>query len=98
LILVDAVILPDAAPGTLVHRRLEDFRITRHVYGAHGFDLPTAVTFGRQLGAQMPDEVHIVGIVADDPYTVCEEMTLAVAAVVDEAAALVVRIALGAPT
>lgn len=94
LVLIDAIVLPEP-PGTVVHRRLEDFGITRHVYGAHGFDLPTAVELGRRLGASMPTEVHIVGISVEDPYTVSEEMTPAVAASVEGAADLALRLARG---
>lgn len=98
LVLVDAYLLPGASPGTVVHRHLQDFGSTLHVFGAHGVDLPTALRFGAALGETMPEEVHIVGIVAEDPYTLGEDMTPALQAAVEPAARLVASLARGAET
>ena len=81
-VIVDAYVVSGVAPGTVLVRTLEDFTGSHHLYAAHGIDLPTAVTLGRQLGADMPDRVDIVGVVVEDPYTVSEQMTPTVEAAV----------------
>lgn len=95
LVLVDAYLLPGEAPGTVVRRRLEDFGDTLHMFGAHGVDLPTALRLGAVLGEEMPGEVHIVGIVPENPYALGETMTPAVEAALEPAARLVADLAVG---
>lgn len=84
-VIVDAYVVSGTPPGTVLIRCLEDFTGSHHLYAAHGIDLPTAVRLGRQLGHDMPDRVDIVGVVVEDPYTVSEQMTPAVAAAVEAA-------------
>ena len=84
-VIVDAYLVPGTTPGTVLVRSIEDFHGSHHLYAAHGIDLPTAIQLGRELGADMPDRVDIVGVVVEDPYTVSEQMTPRVAAAVDSA-------------
>jgi hydrogenase maturation protease len=91
-IIVDAYLVPGATPGTVLRKSIEDFHGSHHLYAAHGVDLPTAVGMGRLMGVHMPDRVDIIGIVAEDPYTVSEQMTHAVAEAVQPAARAVLEL------
>jgi hydrogenase maturation protease len=91
-VVVDAYLLPGTAPGTVVVRNIDQFKGSHHLYAAHGVDLPTAVEMGRLMGADMPDRVDIVGVVVEDPYTVSEQMTPAVASAVEAAVAQVLAL------
>ncbi|MFH1464598.1 MAG: hydrogenase maturation protease [Pseudomonadota bacterium] len=84
-VVVDAYLVPGEEPGTVLTRSVEDFLGSHHLYAAHGVDLPTALRLGRELGGDMPSRVDIVGVVVEDPYTVSERMTPAVAAAVQPA-------------
>ncbi len=95
-VIVDAYLVPGTEPGTVLVRSIDDFHGSHHLYAAHGVDLPTAIGMGRMLGAHMPERVDIVGIVVEDPYTVSEQMTPAVAASVDDAVATVLGLVGGA--
>lgn len=92
-VVVDAFLLDSAPPGTVLRKDLADFALTQHLFGAHGVDLPTAIALGRELGAAMPEEVRIVGVVVEDPYTLGETMSPAVEAAVEAAAGVVLELA-----
>jgi hydrogenase maturation protease len=91
-VVVDAYLVPGEEPGTVLTRSVEDFSGSHHLYAAHGVDLPTALRLGRELGADMPARVDIVGVVVQDPYTVSDRMTPAVAAAVQPAVARVLAL------
>jgi hydrogenase maturation protease len=91
-VIVDAYLVPGEEPGTVLTRCVEDFSGSHHLYAAHGIDLPTALRLGRELGGDMPSRVDIVGVVVEDPYTVSERMTPAVAAAVQPAVARVLAL------
>ncbi len=95
-IIVDAYLVPGTAPGTVLVRSIDDFHGSHHLYAAHGVDLPTAIGMGRMLGAHMPEQIDIVGIVVEDPYTVSEQMTPAVEAAVQAAITAVLGLVGGA--
>lgn len=85
-LLVDAIVLSDHEVGTILLRELQNFRVTQHLNGAHGVDLPTAVAMGRALGESMPDDVAVLAIVVKDPFTLGEQMSPEVESVVASAA------------
>jgi hydrogenase maturation protease len=98
----DRVVLVDAAvtggtPGD-VRRLTPDDLPTQRTATAHGIDLPSALLLGRQLGYPMPSEVTIVAIEAESVLEFRHDMTPAVAAAVEPAAAAVLEeIARGRP-
>ncbi len=92
-VVVDALLDPGHPPGTVLPLDLEEVRTTTHLHGAHGVDLPTAVSVGRRLGVAMPASVRIVGVVVEDALTLGEGLTPAVAAAVEPAARLAVALA-----
>jgi hydrogenase maturation protease len=84
-IVVDAI-QTGAAPGT-IHRLTPDGIATQRSASAHDVNLATALEFGRQAGARLPENRHIrlVGVEAEDILTFGERLTPAVQAAVPRA-------------
>lgn len=91
-VVVDAVSLDGLAPGQIVRMDLARLRPSLRLSSVHEIDLPTAIALGTRLGRRMPSDVTIVGIQADDLYTLGENLTPAVAAAVPRAVETVLEI------
>ena len=79
-IIVDAVITGQP-PGTVSRFRLDelpDFS-TAHTSAAHDTSLQNALRVGRAMGAQLPDEVIVVGVEAPSIYDFGETLSPSVA-------------------
>jgi hydrogenase maturation protease len=90
-IVVDAI-QTGAEPGT-IHELLPDGIATQRSASAHDVNLATALQFGRQAGAHLPDNDHIrlIGIEAQDILNFGEECTPEVAAAVPKAVEAVMQ-------
>ena len=66
-IIVDAIIDPDAAPGSVWCRPLAEVetRIASHLDSTHDAPLPAALAAGRAMGAELPTDIDVVGIVIE---------------------------------
>lgn len=84
-IVVDAI-CTGAQPGT-IHRLKPGSIPTQRSASAHDVNLPTALAVGRQAGAHLPRDEHIVliAVEAEDVLTFSEECTPAVAAAIPRA-------------
>lgn len=84
-VLVDAI-CTGAEPGTL-HLLAVDSIPTQHSASAHDANLATALALGRQAGAHLPADDHIllVGIEADDIITFSEQCSPRVQAAIPRA-------------
>ncbi len=91
-IIVDAIIDPENAPGSVWCRPLADVetRIASHLDSTHDAPLPAAIEAGRVMGADLPSEIDVVGIVIERGDVFGEELSDSVAAAVPVAAAAVV--------
>jgi hydrogenase maturation protease len=98
-IIVDAIIDPDEAPGRVWCRPLADVetRVASHLDSTHDAPLPAAIAAGRAMGAELPTDIEVVGIVIQRGDVFGEELSDAVAAAVPVAAKAVVE-ALRAPS
>ena len=80
----DRVIVVDAictgSPAGTIHRLATGDVPTQRSASAHDVNLPTALAFGRQAGAQLPadDQILLVGIEAVDILTFSDQLTPAV--------------------
>lgn len=88
-IIIDAI-QSGAPPGTIRCLHPDDLP-TQHSASAHDVNLPTALTFGRQMGLKLPEDEHIllIAIEAQDVLTFSEECTPQVAAAIPQAVAIV---------
>jgi hydrogenase maturation protease len=84
-IIVDAI-CTDAPSGT-IHRLSPDDIPTQRSASAHDVNLPTALEFGRQAGAHLPPNEHIllIGIEAADVQTFEESLSPEVEAALPQA-------------
>jgi hydrogenase maturation protease len=91
-VVVDAI-QTGAAPGT-IHRLTPDGIPTQRSASAHDVNLSTALEFGRQAGAKLPDnrDILLIGIEAEDVLTFSENCTAAVQAAIPRAVEAVVEI------
>jgi hydrogenase maturation protease len=90
-IIVDAVIDPLAAPGSVWCRPLAEVetRIGSHLDSTHDATLPAALEAARAMGAELPTDIDVVGIVIERGDVFSEELSSAVEAAVPVAAAAV---------
>ena len=88
-IVVDAI-LTGAAPGTL-HVLGVDGPPTQRSASAHDLDLPTALTMGRQAGANLPktEDILLVGIEAEDVLNFGEQLSPEVEGAIPQAVGLI---------
>lgn len=70
--------LPDLAAG--------------HTTAAHDTSLQTALALGRQMGAELPDEVQVVAVEADRVFDFSDQLTPAVEAAIPAAAGAVLAL------
>ncbi len=93
-ILVDALVGGESRLGDVSVRPLAalEGRITAHLDSSHDAGLTAAVEAGRALGADLPDEIVVVGIGARSVERFGEGLSAPVAAAVDAAAGEVLRL------
>jgi hydrogenase maturation protease len=90
-IIVDAVIDPTSRPGSVWCRPLAEVETNgaSHLDSSHDATLPAALEAGRAMGAELPTEIDVVGIVIERGDVFGEELTDVVEAAVPVAAAAV---------
>jgi hydrogenase maturation protease len=91
-IVVDAI-CTGAEPGTICHLSIDRLDTQRSA-SAHDVNLPTALAFGRHAGVELPadQDVHLLGIEAQDVVNFSQQCTPAVAAAIPRAVEEVVRL------
>ena len=91
-IIVDAIIDPGDQPGSVWCKSLSavETRVASHLDSTHDAPLPAAIEAGRAMGADLPSDIDVVGIVIERGDVFGEELSDAVAAAVPVAVAEVV--------
>ena len=91
-IIVDAIIDPQDAPGSVWRKPLAavETRVASHLDSTHDAPLPAAIEAGRAMGADLPSEIEVVGIVIERGDVFGEQLSDVIAAAVPVAAAEVV--------
>jgi hydrogenase maturation protease len=92
-ILIDAC-FSDEEPGSVIVLHLNDIPDLSafHTASAHDMSLQNAIKLGRNLGAQLPEEVIIVGISARWVHDFSDELSSLVAEAVPKAAHIVMEL------
>lgn len=75
VILVDSIQFDGVEPGTLLELNPQDLRTSLRIRSVHEIDLPTVLKLGHHMGLQMPRQVLIYAIQAEDARTFGETMT-----------------------
>lgn len=97
-ILIDAFATDDQ-PGSILVLKLSDLPnySAFHTTSTHDTSLQKAIELGKDMGAQLPDEVEIVGITTKPVYDFSEELSPPIADVVAFAARVVLDLLQQAP-
>ncbi|MGD8633849.1 MAG: hydrogenase maturation protease [Anaerolineales bacterium] len=92
-IIIDAICTSQQQPGTLMQLSVDSIPTQRSA-SAHDVNLPTALEFGRSAGAHLPDNenIHLIGIEAEDILTFDEGLSPAVKDAVPAAVDLVMTV------
>ncbi len=91
VILIDSVQFGGVKPGTVHQIRPDDLHTSLRLRSIHEIDLPTGLELGRRLGIEMPREILIFCIQAQDAATLGESLSPNVKAGMSEAVDLVLR-------
>lgn len=85
-LIVDAVVSGEP-PGTVLDMAAADMDrvMPHHTASSHDLSLAAALDLGRELGAELPDEIRIVGVEALPEFEFGEALSPEVAAAVPEA-------------
>lgn len=74
-LIVDIIRTGKAEPGTLHSFPAGTLTPSYHLTTSHQINLPTALELGRQLGYDMPGDIDILAVEAQDLETLREELT-----------------------
>jgi hydrogenase maturation protease len=87
LILVDAILTPNGAPGQIYRLTPDDLRTSLHAGSTHDLSFQGALAWGRRMGMALPpdDAITIIAVEAEDVLTFGEALTPAVAAALPDA-------------
>ena len=99
LILVDAILTPNGAPGQIHRLTPDDLRTSLHAGSTHDLSFQGALAWGRRMGMALPPDeaITIIAVEAEDVLTFGEALTPAVmAALPDAVGAVLAELALGA--
>jgi len=88
-LIVDTIITGRCPPGTVNLFAAGMLTPSKNLITSHQISLPTALTLGKMLGAEMPPLVDIVTVEAEDIETLSETMTPAVQQAVGKALNLI---------
>jgi hydrogenase maturation protease len=92
-ILVDAFISDDAE-GSIIVSKLEELPnySAFHLTSTHDMSLQNAMRLGRQIGAELPEDVTVVGVSASHVYDFSEELSPSIKEAVPKMIEIVVEI------
>lgn len=92
-ILIDAVAC-DREPGSVITSELGEMPDASafHITSAHDTSLQNALTLGEVMGADLPDQIIVVGIATQRVYDFGEELSLPVAQAISRAAQTVINL------
>ena len=84
-VIIDSMVTGLHAPGTVARLEVDSGLRTLRMTHSHGVDLLTAIEMANSMGAPLPHEIVIYGIEVEDPFSLGEEISQAVADRVDQA-------------
>lgn len=90
-ILIDAFV-GDEQPGSILVSKLEDLPnySAFHITSVHDTSLQNAMKLGREMGAELPENITVVGVAARHVYDFSEELSAPVEEAIPKATQIVV--------
>jgi hydrogenase maturation protease len=94
VILVDSIFTKQPPIGTVMSFPLSELpnRALGHLCSSHDTTLQNAIQVGRSMGAQLPDDIVVVGVETQEVFDFSEHLSEPVAAAVPEAAQIVLTL------
>jgi hydrogenase maturation protease len=90
-IIVDAIRTPSGKPGNIYRLTPEEFDTSCHTTSSHDIGIIAAIELGKRLELSMPQKIEIIGIEADDVFTLSEDCTDDVEAAIPLVADMIVK-------
>jgi len=90
-IIVDAIRTSDGKPGNICRLTPEEFDTSCHTTSSHDIGIIAAIELGKRLGLSMPQVIEIIGIEAEDVFTLSEECTAAIEVAIPVVADMIVK-------
>ena len=92
-ILIDAI-ASDQEPGSIITSKLSEMPDVSafHITSIHDTSLQNALKLGEEMGADLPEQVIVVGIATDQVYDFSEELSQPVAGAISKAAQIVIEL------
>jgi hydrogenase maturation protease len=93
-ILIDSFVTHSNPIGTLLCFSLDQLptHALGHTYSAHDTTLQNALKIGQDLGAQLPKEIMVVAVEAQNVYDFSEQLTPEVAAAIPNAVQMIIEL------
>ena len=89
VLIVDTIQTGEVDPGTLSMFTDNHFIPSSHLTNSHQLSLPTSIEFGRELGYEIPKQIDILVVEAEDVFTLSEQLTPAVEQAIPQAIAYI---------
>ncbi len=89
VIIVDAIQTEKGRAGEIYRMGTEDFSRTKHFSSPHQINLATALELGRMLNLEMPEEITVFAVEAEDITSFSEKCTPEVEEAIPEAVKMV---------
>ncbi len=90
-IIVDAIRTSDGKPGNIYRLTPQEFDTSCHTTSSHDIGIIAAIELGKRLGLSMPQVIEIIGIEAEDVFTLSEECTAAIEVAIPVVADMIVK-------
>lgn len=92
-ILIDAI-ANDLEPGTVIASKLHEMPDASafHITSAHDTSLQNALKLGEAMGADLPEQITVVGIAAKRVFDFGEELSPPVAQAISKAVQIVINL------
>ena len=74
VLILDSIKREDREPGRIVEMRVEELEVSSSP-SPHYVGLPMSLQIGKRLGFPLPEEIRILAIEVEDPYTLEEGLT-----------------------
>ena len=95
-VLVDALKTGLHPPGTVIQLQLDDLpeQASSHMVSAHDASLRTSLQLGHEMGVQLPKQIIVVGIEAEQVYDFSEVLSSRISEAIPEAVQVVCNLLL----
>lgn len=74
VLILDSIKRDDREPGRIIEMKVEELEMNRSL-SPHYAGIPISIEIGKRLGFSLPEEIRILAMEVEDPYTLEEGLT-----------------------